>query len=109
MGDTQHSSLPPQPGKPLPSSNAVLAWDTVGHPGRVEGNLVPTCWLVGGGGVPCSRRCFAMSNSVLAAGSCIPTLPPTPSDGRAWCARHPPPYVPLEVSPSGMWQPVTPP
>lgn len=23
--------------------------------------------------------------------------------------RQPPPYVPLEVSPSGMWQPITPP
>lgn len=48
-----------------------------------------------------------MSNPVLAAGSLIPTLPATPSGRKACCVRHPPPYAPLEVSPSGMWQPIT--
>lgn len=42
-----------------------------------------------------------MSNPVLAAGSRIPALP-------VW-VTHPPPDVLLEVSPWGMWQPVTPP
>lgn len=47
-GDTWYRSRPPQPGKPLPSINATLVRDMMEQPGRVEGNLVPTCcWREG--------------------------------------------------------------
>lgn len=69
----------PQGGRhcePLPASTTVLVRDPMREPGRMEGNLVPICWLLGRDGVQCSRGCCAMSNCILAAGSHIPAHGP---------------------------------
>lgn len=59
-----------------------------GHDGTAwqgGGKSGPHMLLAGGDDVLRSGRCFTMSNPVLAAGSCIPTLPATPTSRRAWC------------------------
>lgn len=78
MGDTQHNSQLLQPGM---QSAPVLAWDMMGQPGKMEGNLVPTCLLAVGDSVPHSKR-HCREQYCPGCRQLHPSYPTNPSAGR---------------------------